>query len=175
MAKIRIKIEGMRELQKSLDKLGKTPQKHVTSSAKKGMNIALKSAKDNAPYETGALHEGIIMKGETAKAKGKKVYRIVFDRNMNDIFQSKGKTYVAKSSKTKKKERGERVKNTENRVTGYYPISQEYGFFARDGRYIHGLAFTRNALEKNANAIEKTIVVTMKKKIDDEIAKGGLK
>ena len=154
MAKVKFKIEGMKELERSLKRLGKVPQKHVTSSAKKGMNIALKNAKANAPYDTGALKKGIILAGEKAKAKGKKVYRIVFDRAMNDVFQKK---------------------NAEGKVTGYYPVSQEYGFFARDGRYIPGFRFIRDSLTDNVSKIEKTIVGEMKKKIDAEIAKGGLK
>ncbi len=151
---VNFKIEGMKELKRSLKRLGKVPQKHVTSSAKKGMNIALKNAKANAPYDTGALKKGIILVGEKAKVKGKKVYRIVFDRAMNDVFQKR---------------------NKEGKVTGYYPVSQEYGFFARDGRYIPGFRFIRDSLTDNVSKIEKTIVGEMKKKIDAEIAKGGLR
>lgn len=151
---VNFKIEGMKELKRSLKRLGKVPQKHVTSSAKKGMNIALKNAKANAPYDTGALKKGIILVGEKAKAKGKKVYRIVFDRAMNGVFQKR---------------------NKEGKVTGYYPVSQEYGFFARDGRYIPGFRFIRDSLTDNVSKIEKTIVGEMKKKIDAEIAKGGLR
>ena len=127
---VNFKIEGMKELKRSLKRLGKVPQKHVTSSAKKGMNIALKNAKANAPYDTGALKKGIILVGEKAKAKGKKVYRIVFDRAMNDVFQKR---------------------NKEGKVTGYYPVSQEYGFFARDGRYIPGFRFIRDSLTDNVD------------------------
>ncbi|NLL63992.1 MAG: HK97 gp10 family phage protein, partial [Ruminococcaceae bacterium] len=52
---VKFKIEGMRELQKSLKKLGGAPQKHVTSSARKGMNIVLRNARQNAPRDTGNL------------------------------------------------------------------------------------------------------------------------
>lgn len=154
MAKINFKVEGMKELQKNLDKLGKVPQKHVTSSARKGMNISLKESKANAPHDTGQLKKGIILKGERARVKGKKVYRVVFNSAMNDVFQKK---------------------NKEGKVTGYYPISQEYGFFAKDGRYIPGYRFISDSLINNTSKIEKTIVTEMKKKIDNEIAKAGLK
>ena len=60
----------MKEL-KSLEKLGKVPQKHVTSSARKGMNISLKDAKANAPYDTGMLKKGIVMKGERSRQRQK--------------------------------------------------------------------------------------------------------
>lgn len=154
MAKVRFKVEGMRELERSLKKLGQVPQKHVTSSARKGMNIALKQSKANAPVDTGMLKKGIVSKGERSRQKGKKVYRIVFDRNMNEVFQKP---------------------NKEGKITGYYPISQEYGYFARNGRYIPGYRFISDSLTDNVSKIEKTIVSEMKKKIDAEIAKVGLK
>lgn len=154
MAKTEFKIEGMRELQKSLEKLGKVPQKHVTSAAKKGMNIELKAAKAAAPVDTGMLRKGMKLIGEKSKYKGKKVYRIVFDRAYNNIFQKP---------------------NKQGKITGYYPVSQEYGFFAKNGRYIPGYRFIHATFESNASRIEKTIVSEMKKKIDAEIAKGGLK
>jgi len=154
MAKVNFKVEGMKELERSLKKLGKVPQKHVTASAKKGMNIVLKQSRANAPVDTGMLKKGIKLVGERAKVKGKKIYRVVFDRNMNDVFQKK---------------------NKEGKVTGYYPVSQEYGFFAKNGRYIPGYRFIHDSLADNTQKVEKTIVTTMKQKIDKEIAKVGLK
>jgi HK97 gp10 family phage protein len=148
------KVEGMDKLLNDLEKIGQVPQKHVTASARKGMNIALRDSKANAPYDTGMLKKGIVMKGEQARVKGKKVYRIVFDRNMNDVFQKP---------------------NKQGKITGYYPISQEYGFFARDGRYIPGYRFISDSLINNTAKIEKTIVSEMQKRIDIEIMKAGLK
>jgi len=154
MAKVYFKVEGMRELQKNLKKLGKVPQKHVTASSKKAMNIVLKQSRANAPVDTGMLRKGIKLVGERAKVKGKKIYRVVFDRNMNDVFQKK---------------------NKEGKVTGYYPVSQEYGFFAKNGRYIPGYRFIHDSLADNTQKVEKTIVDEMKKRIDIEIVKAGLK
>lgn len=154
MTNFKFKIEGMDKLQKDLEKIGKVPQKHVTSSSRKAMNIVLKQSKKDAPYFTGALQKGIKLVGERSKSKGKKVYRVVFDRAMNDVFQKP---------------------NKEGKITGYYPISQEYGFFARDGSYIPGFRFIRDSLTDNTGKVEKTIVSEMQKKIDAEIAKAGLK
>ena len=154
MAKVRIQVEGMYKLLKDLEKLGKVPQKHVTAAARKGMSISLKDSKANAPYDTGMLKKGIKLAGEKSKTKGKKVYRVVFDSSMNDVFQKK---------------------NKEGKVTGYYPISQEYGYFTKSGRYIPGFRFVADSLTDNVSKIEKTIVDTMKKKIDQEIAKAGLR
>lgn len=162
MPNIYFRVEGMDELLKSLEKLGKIPQKHVTSSSKKAMNIALKQAKADAPYDTGNLKKGIIMVGEKAKVKGKKVYRIVFDRNMNDDFQKPVKNVGESGSPNARK-------------IAYYPVSQEYGFFSRDGKYIPGFRFVRDSLTDNVNKIEKTIVSEMKRRIDTEIAKARLK
>lgn len=141
----RFKIEGMKELQKSIKKLGKVPQKCVTPAARKGMNIAFKSAKQKAPVETGELKQGLKLVGEKAKVKGKKVYQVVMDKDKNDIFQKK---------------------DSSGKVIGYYPASQEYGFFARNGRYIPGYHFLRKSLEENAGAIERKIVDEMGKQID---------
>lgn len=162
MARLTFRIEGMKQLEKSIKKLGEVPQKHVTTSARKGMNIALKQARADAPYETGNLQRGTIMVGEKAKVKGKKVYRIVFDRNMNHIFQKEVKNPGESGSK-------------KARNIAYYPVSQEYGFFAKNGRYIPGFRFVRDALVDNVNKIEKTIVSEMKKRIDAEIVKAGLR
>lgn len=154
MPKIKFEIEGMKELQKNIKKLGKVPQKHVTASSRKAMNIVLKESRANAPVDTGQLKKGMKLKGEKAKVKGKKIYRIIFDPAMNDVFQKK---------------------NKEGKVIGYYPVSQEYGFFAKNGRYIPGYRFIHDALADNTQKVEKTIVTTMKQKIDKEIAKAGLK
>lgn len=151
---VKFKIEGMAKLQRDLKKLGKVPQKHVTSSSKKAMNIVMKQSRANAPYDTGNLKKGIKLIGEKAKAKGKKIYQIVFDRSMNDIFQKK---------------------NADGKVTGYYPVSQEYGFFAANGRYIPGYRFIHDSLNGNTQRVTSTIIDNMKRKIDEEIRRAGLK
>lgn len=151
--KISLKVD-MAGLQRDLKKLGKVPQKHVTASARKGMNIVLKDAKANAPYDTGMLKKGMKLDGEKSRYKGKKVYKVIFDPAMNDVFQKK---------------------NAKGEVTGYYPVSQEYGFFAKNGRYIPGFRFLHNSLANNAQRMEKTIVTNMKQKIDAEIRKARLR
>jgi len=163
MTRVYFRVEGMDELEKSLKRLGKVPQKHVTSASRKGMNIVLKQAKGNAPVgDTGNLKKGIKMVGERSRQKGKKVYRIVFDRNMNHIFQKPVKNPGESGSPNAKD-------------PAYYPVSQEYGYFARNGRYIPGFRFVRGAFENKMPEAAKTMVSTMKKKIDQEIAKAGLK
>ena len=154
MAKVNFKIEGMKELERSLKRLGKVPQKHVTSSSRKAMNVVLKESRATAPVDTGALKKGMKLKGERSRDKAKKVYQVIFDDKYNHIFQKK---------------------NKEGKITGYYPVSQEYGFFAKNGRYIPGYRFISDSLTDNVSKIEKTIVKEMKKRIDAEIARVGLK
>ncbi|MGG7058711.1 hypothetical protein ACQPUZ_10475 [Clostridium tertium] len=141
----KFKIEGMKELERSFRKLGQVPQKCVTPAARKGMNIALRSSKQNAPEDTGALKGGMKLIGEKSRVKAKKVYQVVFDRKKNNIFQKK---------------------NKEGKVTGYYPASQEYGFFARNGRYIPGFHFMKRAMEDNSGTITRKIVSEVSKNID---------
>ena len=162
MARVKFKVEGMKELEKSLKKLGKVPQKHVTSSSRKAMNIVLKQSRATAPYETGALSRGMKLKGEKSKVKAKKVYQVVFDDKYNHIFQKPVKNPGESGHKGARK-------------VAYYPFSQEYGFFARDGKYIPGYRFIGDSFIENTRNIEKTIVSEMKKKIDAEIAKANLK
>lgn len=152
--KATFKIDGMDKLKRDLEKLGKVPQRHVTSAAKKGMNPVLKNAKVNSPYDTGMLKKGLILKGEKSRSKGKKVYEVIFDPSMNDVFQKK---------------------NAVGDVTGYYPVSQEYGYFLRNGRYMPGLRFIHDSLTANAHKSGKIMIDTMQKKIDAELKKAGMK
>ena len=142
--KVKFKIEGMEELEKTIRKLGKLPQKCVTKAAKKGAQIALKAAKQKAPFLTGALEEGIILKGEKTRRKGKKVYQVTMNPAMNDVF----------------------VKTTKDGKRYYYPASQEYGFITKNGGYVPGFHYLRDSLVDNKERIEKTVVDGLAKEID---------
>jgi len=145
MAKrVKFEIEGMKELERTIRELGKLPQKCVTPAAKKGARIALKAAKAKAPFLTGALEEGIILKGEKTRRKGKKVYQVTMNPAMNDVF----------------------VKTTKDGKRYYYPASQEYGFITKDGGYVPGFHFLRDSIDDNRRQIEKTVVDELAKQID---------
>ncbi len=151
MGKNSFEIEGMKELQKSIKKLGEVPQKVVTPAARKGMNVALKAARKGGWIDqTGQMRKGMKLIGERSGKRGKKVYQVVFDRAKNDIFQKKNKG---------------------GKITGYYPASMEYGYYARNGRYIPGFHFMRNALVDNGDKVAKTIVEEAGKQID-KVLKG---
>lgn len=142
--KVKFKIEGMEELEKTIRKLGKLPQKCVTKAAKKGAQIALKAAKQKAPFLSGDLEEGIILKGEKTRRKGKKVYQVTMNPAMNDVF----------------------VKTTKDGKRYYYPASQEYGFITKNGGYVPGFHYLRDSLVDNKERIEKTVVDVLAKEID---------
>lgn len=146
---ITMKIEGMKELQKSVERLGKLPQKCVTKAAKKGANIAYKDAKGNAPVDEGNLKKGIKIKPEKKTKSGKKVYQVTIDPAMNDIF----------------------VKESKEGKRSYYPASMEFGYFTRSGRYIPGYHYLKNSLTGNAGAIEKEVVTVLTTEVDKEWAK----
>ena len=140
------KIEGLEALEKMIKELGKLPQKCVTQSAKNGAKIALASAKVKAPKDSGQLQKGIVLKGEKKTKNGKKVYDIMMDRNMNEVFvkESNGKRY-------------------------YYPASMEFGFITKDGKKTEGHHFLRDAILDNADSIETKILEELSKRIDKEI------
>lgn len=144
------RIEGMEELERAIAGLGKVPQNAVTKAARSGANIALKAARAKSPIDTGNLKKGIILKGERRSVPGKKVYDVEIDPAMNDVF--------VKVSKAGKR--------------SYYPASQEYGFFARDGSYIPGFHYLKNSIEDNAEVIENRIIEVFSQEIDKQIGKG---
>lgn len=161
MAKSYFKVDGMEELKRSIRRLENVPQKHVTASARKGMNIVLKDAKAHAPVDEGNMKKALHLKGEKSRYKSKKVYQVDWGNlsgQYNDIFQK----YVKNPVHLKQH-------------IAYYPSSQEYGYFLRNGQYMPGLGFVHMALNNNAPTVRKVMITTMKTKIDQEIMKAGLK
>lgn len=143
-------------LEKSIKQLGKLPQKCVTKAAKKGAKPVLSEAKRLAPYRFGFLEEGIILVGERSKKKGKKVYQIVFDRDMTDIFR---------------KEIKEPGKYGGKNPTAYYPASMEYGFKTKGGGERAGERFMLNAAENKAPEMSDITMNTLIDALDKEWAK----
>lgn len=139
------KVEGLDEVLKMLKTVESLPQKCVNKSARNGAKIPQKDAKDNAPFLTGALEEGIILKAEKTTKKGKKVYQVTLKDNPEFV----------------------RITASGNRY--YYPASQEYGFKLRNGGKVEGLHFMKNSIDKNSNKIESTMI----KVLTDEIDKLG--
>ena len=140
----RSEIVGMRELQNTIRELGRLPQKCVTKAARKGARIALADAKMNAPVDTGNLKRSIKLVPEKNRVRGKKVFQVSFDRSFNDVF----------------------VKISAEGKRSYYPASQEYGYFAVNGRFIPGFHYLRNSIDNNEQTIEKKMVEVLADEID---------
>jgi HK97 gp10 family phage protein len=137
-------IRGMKELERTIKQLGQLPQKCVTKASRKGATVVLKAAKANAPVDEGNLKKGIVLKGERSRIKGKKVYQVTFDRNMNDVF----------------------VKESEEGKRSYYPASQEFGFMTRNGGYVPGYRYLRQSIDGKKVEVEKTTVDVLAQEID---------
>lgn len=147
--KTQIDFSDFRKFAKQLEDLERLPQKCVTTAARKAARMLRSSIKQSpkTPEDTGNLKKGLIVVPEKSRIKGKKVYQIVFDRSMNDVFQKK---------------------NAAGKVSGYYPSSQEYGFFTRDGRYIPGYHFMQDTTEKQSTSAEKMVFDVLSKELDKE-------
>ena len=153
---IKIQIEGIEEINKAFTELGKCPKKYISPAVKTGMGIVKKEAKRRAPIETGELRKGIILVGEKTKTPGKKIYRVVFDRNKNHIFQKF---------------------NAAGEQTGYYPASQEYGWTTASGKRVEPktMRFIRGSMEDKWLQVQNAIIGKLRKKMRDALAKGRLK
>ena len=137
-------IIGMKELERSIKKMGRVPQTIATKAARAGANIALKAARKNAPVDSGNLKRGIVLKGERRVKIGKKMYDITMDPGKNDVF----------------------VKTSADGKRSYYPASQEYGFMTADGGYVPGYQYLRKSITENSREIENKIVEVAGKAID---------
>ena len=137
-------VDGLDDLIKTINELGQLPQRCVTPAARKGGQTLLRAVRAAAPVETGDLRRGIVLKPEKSRRRGKKVYQVVFDANMNDVF--------AKVSKSGKR--------------AYYPSSMEYGYVTRNGGYIPGYRFMRDTSNSMENAVKDVMIDVLSKQID---------
>jgi hypothetical protein len=161
-----VKMDGEAELKRAIKRLGALPQKCVTPAAKKGATIWLRAIRALAPVgETGELSKGIILKGERRTKKGKKVYDVMMDPAKSDIF-AKLHTAGENASAVRNK-----LAKVGDRVRAYYPASMEFGFFARNGRYIPGYHFMKRGAEENATAARNKTIAEAAKNVDKEWAK----
>ena len=151
-----IDLSDFRRLSRTVGKLGGLPQKCVTKAARKGGNLVLRAVRQKAPVNTGELKRGLGLKGEKSRIKGKKVYDIVFDAGMNDVFQKFIQNPGEAGGKSK---------------TAYYPASMEYGYFARNGRYIPGYHFMRGAAEELEGAAADIAVQVLSEEVEKEWSK----
>lgn len=150
-------LEGFGGFVGVLGSMEQLPQKCVTRAAGKGATVVRRAIRNQAPVDTGALKRGIIRTGERSRTKGKKIYDMMFDPAMNDVFQ--------KPIKNPGEAGGENPK-------GYYPASMEYGFLTRSKgggySYVPGYHFMRDATMDSFGAAKLAMVRELNKQIDKE-------
>jgi len=138
-AKLTFYLNDLPKFYATLNRVEKVPQRAVTKAAGKGATVVRKAVRGTVPVDTGALKRGIVRKGERSRVKGKKVYDLMFDPGMNDVFQKPIKNPGEAGGGSKK---------------GYYPASMEYGFLIRSKggglSYVPGYHFMREAAESSA-------------------------
>ena len=156
---MKVEVVGIKDLEKAIEKVGQVPIKHARAAAIKGMGKPLSNTRKNAPKDTGALRRGIKIKGEFSRRVryGKKIFSVIFDPKMNEIFQTR---VPAKDKKGK--------------IVGYYPVSQEHGWESQGGR-IPGKFFMHGAYDEQQDTVLKTITNELMKRLEGEINKGGMK
>lgn len=146
----RNEIQGMRELQRAFNRLGKVPMAVVTPAARAGARVAQRAAKANAPVDTGDLKGALILKGERRTVQGKKVYDVMVDPAKNDLF----------------------VKVSQAGKRSYYPASQEYGWINPAGRYTPGYRYLEHAITENVDSITNKVMEVAKRGVDKALGGG---
>lgn len=135
-------LTGVRELERALREVGNAPAKALTKATKKGANIMLQAAKQNAPKDTKRMINSMKLKAEKRKV-GKKVYQILY-KNADSI----GLVKISRAGKR-----------------SFYPASQEYGWKLPNGRKITGKNFQKNAMNANRNKIMNTVIDELTKAV----------
>ena len=145
------------KMYKTLDAVGKAPQKALNNGTSKAAAIVKRSVKSAAPVRTGTLKRNIVTKTERSRYKGKKVRETTFrgGAEANALLQKPIKDPGILGGSSPK---------------AYYPASQEYGFLARAPgggvQYIEGKHFMRNGAEAASEPAKKTMIETMTKELD---------
>jgi hypothetical protein len=146
---LNIRVDGLEELQRQFDRIGKMPKKYLTKSAKAGIADPERQAKADAPVgKTGLLKKSIKKKMETPNKRNKSVYRLRYDPKFTDDFlKPSSGAYGGKPPKA------------------YYPASVEYGFKTKYGK-VAGQYNMANAIKAHQSGSLKKIVDSLNDSID---------
>lgn len=133
-------IIGIEEVRRLFEEVGKAPAKVLTTATRKGAKIALRYAKAHCPVGVEWTS------GRFAHEPGtlKKILRIRAER----------------------RKKGKKVFTIGPGPEGWYAHFADYGFTARNGRYIPGNRFLRDSIDKNRGTIQTTILETMAKELE---------
>lgn len=156
-----VEVIGLRELTKTFINLGIQPRKVLPGAVRSAAKIQQRSAKIKAPKDTGLLQRGIVIRSERSRSKFKKVYQVTMDKKYTDFYRR-----LSKNSYLRVRFRKRKLKISFEKKVYYYPASQEYGFKARNGRYIPGYRYLKKSADENDSLIKSTIVNDLAKRID---------
>jgi len=157
-----IRWEGIEDFQRLLERVGRIPPAALTYATKAGAKMVLAQAKLDAPVKSGKLRKGLKLRAEKRKT-GKKVYQIIFNEKMNDIFVKVGRPrsgrFISQAARP-----GERY---------YYPASQEYGFKTKNGGYVRGKYFIKNAVRRLRTSVQEAMLEKLMSTMSNLVNGGG--
>lgn len=161
MAQIRgadFKIEGLAELEKQFENVGKFPKKYLNRAGKLGIADTLRTAKATAPVgkktkTKGTLKKSIKIKMETPNKRNKGVYRLYYNPKYTPVFQkpTTGK-YGGETPYT------------------FYPNAVEFGFKTEHGR-VKGQYNMAKAVAKHTKSSAKKVVDSLQDSITELLNK----
>lgn len=159
MSSFRIDFEhrDLVKMYKTLDAVGRAPQKALNRGTSKAATIVKRSVKGLVPVRTGTLKRNIVTKTERSSRRGKKVRETTFrgGEEANALLQRPIQHPGVLGGKSKK---------------AYYPASQEYGFLARAPgggvQYIEGKHFMLHGAEAASEPAKAAMIETMTKEMD---------
>lgn len=147
LSRRQVQIDGMQGLLRDLKEFGdKAPRRALAKGVRKGANKILSDAKGSSPVKTGLLKNNLYLKTESGNTRKLKVVIDVTWRGGIEDFV--------------KYENGQRY---------YYPASQEYGFKTKNGGYVEGRYFLRDARDENDTQFADTV----EQALADELNKWG--
>lgn len=166
-------MSGMKEfddLAQSFDRIAKqAPKNTLPKAVRQGAKLVQSAIKSAAPKKSGTLRSGLILHKERSRSREKVVYDVMPDPKMNTIFQKPIQNPVRSTS-----------------PKGYYPASQEYGFFTRrsDGGMTYNLSngelidldkvpgkyYMRSGAEVTGEAAKEAIVGSLMGDIEKELS-----
>lgn len=164
--RVDVYMDDLLEARRTFDAMGQLPAKIVTAAARKGASVVIKEVKGSSeiPVRTGTLRNAVrrVML-ERSRFKGKKIYQVGFDPDLNDWFQRKDHPI---------KNPGEAGGKSDH---PYYPASMEYGFLTRSKgggiSYFPGFHF----MAKAGESVRDEAKASMAKKFNEAMQKEWVK
>lgn len=145
-------VEGLSELEAQFARIGKMPKKYLNKAAREGIADPLRKIKADAPVgKTGMLKKGVQKKLETPNKRNKSVYQIRFNPKYSDsYYKPSSGAYGGEPPKA------------------FYPYSQEYGFFGKDGQKIQTkwYHFAKKAIEATESGSAAKVIHSLIQSID---------